>query len=134
MACFAAPLAEAIVVSIAKKVIEKKEQSAKVTVKEGHAEAELESFSKKLGLLNKMLLGGSFLLAFEHVWHGEVVPFFPFLTAASNPEDAMEMLHEIATTGVTMAILVTAIWGVIYAVTKMFEKRNTAGAELKPAM
>ncbi len=57
-----------------------------------------------------MLWGGSALLAFEHIWHGEVTPWFPFLTAASNPADAMEMLFEMSTSGVAMAALVTAVW------------------------
>ena len=70
-----------------------------------------------------MLWGGSGLLAFEHVWHGEVTPFFPFLTAAGNPADRMEMLHEMATSGVGMAVLVTAVWGGLVAVTGMMERR-----------
>jgi hypothetical protein len=57
-----------------------------------------------------MLWGGSALLAFEHVWHGEVTPWFPFLTAAANPADAAVMLREIATTGVAMAAVVTIVW------------------------
>jgi len=36
-----------------------------------------------LGWLTNMLWGGSLLLAFEHVWHGEETPWFPFLTAAA---------------------------------------------------
>jgi hypothetical protein len=48
-------------------------------------------------------------LAFEHVWHGEVTPWFPFLTAVSNPADAAEMLHEMAS-AVSMAVLVTFVW------------------------
>jgi hypothetical protein len=63
-----------------------------------------------------MLWGGSALLAFEHIWHGEIVPFFPFLTNAVNPADRLEMLHEIATSGVMMAVLVTAVWAVMVAV------------------
>lgn len=74
-----------------------------------------------------MLWGGSALLAFEHIWHGEVVPWFPFLTAAANPEDAMAMLHEMATTGVTMAVLVTAVWAGMVAVSNVIEKRPVIG-------
>lgn len=59
------------------------------------------------------LWGGSALLAFEHVWHGEVTMFFPFLTAAKNPETLSVMLHEMSTVGVTMAVVVTAFWGVL---------------------
>ncbi len=129
MACFIAPVAEAIVTTIAKKVIEKKElKSGKIHVDTGTEESIFEtgSLSKKLGILNKMLWGGSALLAFEHVWHGEVVPFFPFLTAASNPEDTAEMLHEIATTGITMAVLVTAVWGIMMWVASAIKKRKAS--------
>ena len=70
-----------------------------------------------------MLWGGSALLAFEHVWHGEVVPFFPFLTAVKDGE-ASEMLHEMATAGVCMALLVTAAWGIMVGVVSMFEKKS----------
>ena len=115
MACFLVPVAEAVVTTIATKVIEKKEKSSGLSGK--------IPFSRKLKWLNNMLWGGSALLAFEHVWHGEVVPWFPFLTAASNPEDAAEMLHEMATVGTTMAILVTHVWLGMLAVSRSIEKR-----------
>ena len=127
MACFTVPAAEAIITTIAGKIIKSKEKkqglSGAVNTK---PEADSEgtpkiSFSTKLGWLNKMLWGGSALLAFEHVWHGEVVPFFPFLTAVENGE-ASEMLHEMATAGVSMALLVTAVWGVMVGVSTLIEK------------
>ena len=120
MACFLVPAGEAIVTTIVQKVVEKKEVKSEVQ----GTEVVKSSFSKKLGWLNKMLWGGSLLLAFEHVWHGEVVPWFPFLTAAAEPEAAMEMLNEMATVGVTMAILVTAVWGIMVAVSYVIEKRE----------
>lgn len=128
MACFLVPAAEAVVATIATKVIEKKENSA-LTVSSGDTKLEMPEklpFSRKLKWLTNLLWGGSVLLAFEHVWHGEVVPWFPFLTAAGNPEDAAEMLHEMATAGVTMAVLVTAIWLVMLGVSKAIEKRPAA--------
>ena len=70
-----------------------------------------------------MLWGGSVLLAFEHVWHGEVVPYFPFLTAAGDPADAAEMLHEMGTAGVCMAAIVTVVWIGMLLVSKSLEKR-----------
>ena len=73
-----------------------------------------------------MLLGGSFLLMFEHVWHGEVVAWFPFLTAMSDPADMMEMFHEMATVGVCMAVLVTAVWAVVCVVADKVVKRADA--------
>lgn len=127
MACFTVPAAEAIITTIAGKIIESKEKkmalSGAVSTKESEVSGDTPkiSFSTKLGWLNKMLWGGSALLAFEHVWHGEVVPFFPFLTAVENGETS-EMLHEMATAGVSMALLVTAVWGLMVGITSIIEK------------
>lgn len=110
MACFIVPGTEAIVTTIATKIIEKKELSS---VDDAEVKFEnKELLSSKLKRLNNLLWGGSALLAFEHLWHGEIQPFFPFLTAAGNPEDAIDMLHEMSTVGVSMAVLVTAVWAV----------------------
>ncbi len=106
MACFVVPAAEAVVTTVVTKAVKKKEG------KEGAHKAGLR-FSEKLGWLNKMLWGGSGLLAFEHLWHGEVSPFFPFLTGASEPA---EMFTEMATNGVGMAAVVTLVWAGIVGV------------------
>ena len=128
MACFIVPATEAIVTTIVAKTLEKKAKKANLSVPHTQqASSELTAqrtpFYKKLQWLNYLLWGGAFLLAFEHVWHGEVVPFFPFLTAAADPETAAQMLHEMATAGVGMALLVTAVWGIIVAVSYAIEKR-----------
>ena len=127
MACFLVSAAEAVITTISTKIVEKKEKEQKdLTVSfdgENVESATKIPFSRKLKWLNRMLWGGSALLMFEHIWHGEVVPFFPFLTAASNPENAMEMLHEMATVGVLMAVLVTLVWLGIVGVTALIEKR-----------
>ena len=127
MACFIVPAAEAAVTTVATKVAERKEKEQK-ELKISFDGEKVESavkipFSRKLKWLNHMLWGGSALLMFEHVWHGEVVPFFPFLTAASNPADTAEMLHEMSTVGVSMAALVTTVWLGIVGVTAVIEKR-----------
>ncbi|MCR4618630.1 MAG: hypothetical protein K5669_10680 [Lachnospiraceae bacterium] len=122
MACFLISTAEAVVTTVAAKQIEKNENLREVNVSEVKY-SHKTPFSKKLKWLRNMLWGGSALLLFEHVWHGEIVPFFPFLTAASNPADAAEMLHEMATVGVTMALLVTGVWGVIVGITTAMEKK-----------
>ena len=132
MACFLVPAAEAVVATIATKVIKNKEEKA-LTVSSGEKleVSEKLPFSRKLKWLTNLLWGGAVLLAFEHVWHGEVVPWFPFLTAAANPEDAAEMLHEMATTGVAMAVLVTVIWLVMLGVAKAIEKRPAPQTDVK---
>lgn len=134
MACFIVPAAEAVITTAVTKVLQAKECSSE-TVQislDGSTvtEAVKTPFSKKLKWLNHLLWGGSGLLAFEHVWHGEVVPWFPFLSAAGNPADAMEMLQEMSTAGVTMAVLVTAVWGGMLVVSNIIEKRAVKSAEL----
>lgn len=120
MACFLVPAAEAIVTTIIKKAVK---------TKEIHTENEGVRFSEKLGWLNKMLWGGSALLAFEHIWNGEVTLWFPFLTNAADAASRSEMLFEIGTSGVAMAVLVTAVWGVMTAVSGAVEKKKSACAE-----
>ena len=125
MACFIVPATEAIITTAVAKVMENKEKNAPETEEITHDRIH---FSEKLGWLNKLLWGGSALLAFEHVWHGEVVPFFPFLTAVQEGETA-GMLTEMGTVGVGMAVLVTAVWGGMVAVSSIVEKRNAEAEE-----
>lgn len=119
MACFVVPAVEAVVVTaayIAAKKSEQKIQAPKLANGDKFATEDVKiTWSKRLSWLLGMLWGGVLLLAFEHFWHGEVVPFPPFLTAMASPDDAAEMFHEMATVGVSMAITVTAVWGVICA-------------------
>lgn len=121
MACFIVPATEAVVSTVITKKMEGKEE------KKGN------SLHHKMKWLNNMLWGGSALLAFEHVWHGEVVPFFPFLTAASNSKDAVQILHEMGTVGVTMTVAVTLTWLVMVGVTNVIEKRNIDISDVKKA-
>ena len=107
---------------------ENKEQS--VIAEETKEEITKIPFSAKLKWLTWMLWGGTILLAFEHIWHGEVVPYFPFLTAMLDPNDAMEMFHEMSTVGVTMAVLITAVWGVMCFVADYIVKRNASAKEV----
>lgn len=132
MACFLVPAAEAVITTVAAKVIKAKEnkEAVKLSLSEVPAEEKTRiPFSSKLGWLNKLLWGGSALLAFEHVWHGEVVPFFPFLTAVESGETA-EMLAEMGSAGVMMAVIVTAVWGGMLAVSSAAEKRALCAPKL----
>ena len=112
MACFLVPAAEAVVTTIISKTIKSKENPDGTLTVGG-----------KIKWLNSMLWGGSALLAFEHLWHGEIVPWFPFLTSAGDSEAMSEVLHEMSTVGVTMALLVTFIWVGMVIVTATVEKR-----------
>lgn len=128
MACFLVPGTEAIVVTAAAVLLKKYEQK-KTQISIGVSGASVEKtaktgFARKLFWLSELLWGGVVLLAFEHLWHGEVVPFFPFLTAATEgPEAVSGMLGEMASVGVLMAVLVTAIWAVMVIVAAAIEKR-----------
>ncbi len=122
MACFLVSVAEAVVVKVAEKAAKQNELRALEMNTEKAKEVTIP-LSRKLKWLSNMLLGGSVLLAFEHVWHGEIVPWFPFLTAMSDPEDTAEMLHEMATIGVSMAVLVTVVWIGMCIATDVIVKR-----------
>ncbi len=123
MACFTVPAVEAIAVTAVAFILQKREMARVQAVKTTDVSEETKTpFSRKLKWLRNLLFGGSLLLAFEHVWHGEIVPWFPFLTAVENGE-AADMLHEMATVGVTMAALITAVWICMVLVTNAIEKR-----------
>lgn len=128
MACFTATIVEAIATTVITAVVKKKEKAQEAAADknkaaEHHTTVPRIKLSQKLGWLNMMLWGGSALLMFEHIWHGEVVPWFPFLTAASSPESTQTMLHEIATVGVGMCVMVTAVWAVIVLAAGAITKR-----------
>ncbi|MEE0836067.1 MAG: hypothetical protein U0M08_06640 [Clostridia bacterium] len=129
MACFIVPAAEAVIATIAAKVIKKKEkENQKISIESEIKEAvktERIQFSRKLKWLTNLLWGGSVLLAFEHLWHGEIVPWFPFLTAAGDPESTAEMLREMATAGVSMALLITVVWGIMLLAVHSFERKES---------
>lgn len=110
MACFLVPLTEGIILSAAKKITFKKNADSVIKARLGH--------------LENMLYGGSFLLAIEHIYHGEVVLYPPFLTAMKNPEDIPEMLGEMSTVGVSMAVIVTTVWAVGELIAHFISKKN----------
>lgn len=141
MACFLVPTGEAIVVSLLRLALKKQEERAEVqpdslassaslvspaspTSPERLASPGVRTLRRRLRWFSHMLWGGSALLAFEHLWHGEIVPWFPFLTAASDPESAGVMLHEMATAGVMMALLTTVAWGLMCLAASAIEKRS----------
>lgn len=138
MACFLVPAAEAIAVTIAYAAVKKKEQKIEAPkLGEGVTSALTDNskikWSKKLGWLMSLLWGGVLLLAFEHFWHGEIVPFPPFLTAMYNSKDATQMLHEMMTVGVAMTATVTAVWGTMCAVADAKVKKIKASISAQKA-
>lgn len=124
MACFVAPMTEAVVVSVVKRRVKKKDALQENGMGEAY-KAQPVTFSRKLGWLSNLLWGGSYLLAIEHIWHGEVVPYPPFLTAFKDSADILPMLQEVATVGVSMAVVITAVWGGMVAISNYKEKHKT---------
>lgn len=114
MACFVVSGGEAIVASAVRSAVKKHELEAGIIDESGKQLTDPKThgfcWTRKLGWLLTMLWGGVILLAVEHMWHGEVVPWPPFLTAMYNPSEVPVMLGEMATVGVGMAVLVTAVW------------------------
>lgn len=104
MACFIAPMILAMVTSIIQRA------------SKGLAER------LRLRILNAMLWGGSILLAVEHAWHGELVPWPPFLTAMSNTANISVIIHEIAMIGSAISIAVISAWIAILAVSRHMER------------
>ncbi len=80
--------------------------------------------------LNSMLWGGVTMLAVEHVSHGEVVPYPPFLSALRNPQDTVTMFKEMLTVGVPMTVAIFVLWGVMLLVAeRVWERRRLPGTE-----
>ncbi len=126
MACFLVPAGEAAVTTVVGKLGGKKSRGA------AHEQAGA-GFGRKLKWLSNMLWGGSALLAFEHVWHGELTPWFPFLSAMNNPADTSEMLAEMGSVGVAMAAGVTLVWVGMVTVSAVLEKRAQSNEPVEEA-
>ena len=132
MACFLVGAAEAIIVTAASKAIKASESKKELAVRSKGGDKAVDALREKQGIpwsrklmwLAYLLWGGAFLLAYEHVWHGEVVPWFPFLTAMNDPGDTAEMLHEMSTGGVTMAVIVTVVWALLCVAADLILKRR----------
>ena len=132
MACFLVGGAEAVVVTVAAQIVKAGEAKRELAVRSKGGEKAADALREKQGIpwsrklmwLAYFLWGGAFLLAYEHIWHGEVVPWFPFLTAMNDPGDTAEMLHEMATVGVTMAVIVTVAWALVCIAADVIIKRK----------
>lgn len=111
MACFIESIAVAGAVGIYRKRVASKEAREKSAGNASVARKARIPLSKKLGWYMQLLLGGSFLLAFEHAWHGEIVPYPPFLSALEVSGGFYTMLEEIALVGTLQVALITAVWG-----------------------
>ena len=134
MACFVVPAAEAVIATVAVQIAKKHEisqEKLECKLPEGAVQApEYKiSVSRKLSWLRNLLWGGVLLLAFEHLWHGELTPYFPFLTGASNAEDTATMLHEMATVGVATSLFNALISKAGYVAPKLVDGVTVAAQQ-----
>ena len=61
----------------------------------------------------------------------EVAMYPPFLTAMESAEDTAEMLSEMGTVGVGMALAITAIWGVGLLLYRVLRNRKSVAKTVK---
>jgi len=122
MACFTVTTVAAIGVGVARHVVKHNEKKTDPT-RVDPIKLDNVPFSKKLGILELGLWGGSFILAGEHVFHGEVTYKFPWLTAVAEGETA-EMFMEMGTVGVGMLLTIVASWGIGLLIRRLWLKRK----------
>ena len=134
MACFLVSATVGIGTAVARHIVKRHENKLEL---EGKAQLPEKfgsdvKWSKKLGYLELTLFSGSFVLALEHILHGEVVPFPPFLTAANSAAETAEMLKEMGTVGVAMLGILVAAWaiGVFIVDYFKFKKRKESPKEV----
>ena len=109
MACFAAPMAEAIVTSVVSKVSKNNEHKGK--------------FMSKIHWLARLLWIVTGISVAEHIYKGEVMFSFPFL-AAIKTGNISEMMYEIVTEGVAIAAGATMLWVCIVLVHSAMTRKN----------
>lgn len=103
MACFITPLITGILISLIRRLVR-------------------NNRLQELELLEYMLVGGSIVLAAEHVLSGEISPYPPFLTAFSSRESFQFLIREVALIGASMSAAVLTIWTTLTVI-----MRNSAG-------
>jgi len=96
MACFIAPLVEAIAVTALRK-----------SGLKGNS-----PYLQHLPDLEKMLWGGTLMLIVDHIINGELTWTFPFFTSLGQTGGAAILWREVLTVGVPMALALTAAWGI----------------------
>jgi len=104
MACFLAPIAAAVIVTGIKNKVNPKYH---------------------LDWLITMFWGGVAMLVIEHVAHGEIVFYPPFLTAMKDPADTITMFKEIASVGTSMTLAIIAVWLVMVLVANKIKTVTT---------
>ena len=109
MACFIAPLVQAVATTAYRKLSHKPVPASVKT-------------------LETMLWGGSIMLVVDHVINGELTWQFPFFTALTQTGGWGVMLKEIVAVGIPMCLVITAVWSVWALLAKRRLRSGNAGA------
>jgi hypothetical protein len=123
MACFVAPATVAIVTTVARKVVEKREGVSATKQADGRVTKVSGKWTQRLGWLNTMLWGGTIMLVLDHLISGELTMQPPFLTALQTPATTDAMFREILITGGAMTGAVLVVWA---AMIVLVERRARA--------
>ena len=97
MACFTIPMAVAIITTLLSHKFPEK---------------------YRMNWLNALLWGGVAMLIIEHIAHGEIVPYPPFLTSG-----LAEVLPEMLSVGIPMTMVPTMVWFTMVAVNLNFSEK-----------
>lgn len=128
MACFVAPATVAIVTTVVRKVVEKRE-GVSAAQPAGRPTTKVSGkWTQRLGWLNLMLWGGTVMLVLDHLISGELVPWAPFLTALEAPGAVGPLVREILVTGGAMTAAVFAAWAVMIVCVELRAKTRTKPA------
>jgi len=111
MACFITPLIVGLILGIIRKLWSGAERI-------------------RLDILVYLMLGGAIVLAAEHAWHGEIVPWPPFLTAMQSPEDMPVIINEMTRVGGAMTLAVTGAWLLVLGFSKRVQVKVTPPRQL----
>lgn len=136
MACFVVSAAVGVGTAVARHVVKHHEKKLEAAGKAPVVEkfGSDVKWSKKLAYLELMLFAGSFVLAIEHIFHGEIIPIPPFFTSATlGPEAVSEMFYEMGTVGVGMLGILLLTWGLgVFLVDLIkYHKRKAAPKAVK---
>ena len=104
MACFIAPMVQAIATTVICK-----RKAAKI------AGSNTSLWLQHLPDLEKMLWGGTLMLVVDHILNGELTWRFPFFTALQEENGASAMLREILSVGLPMCAALTLAWALFVA-------------------
>ena len=131
MACFTVSAVAAVGVAVARHIVRHHEKKLVLEGKEAAPEkfGSDVKWSKKLAYLELTLGSGSIILAAEHMVHGEVTPFPPFITAMADPADTAVMWQEIGTVGVAMFGILVAAWAIGVLVVDYLKYRKRKGTK-----